>query len=65
VNPPSTSSPPRLYASYITSTTWARRFADRHGGTSCLFVDTHAKLWRTEDLEDMVLNSADCIWDTR
>jgi prepilin-type processing-associated H-X9-DG protein len=42
-----------------------RRFADRHGGTNCLFVDGHVQAWNTLALESMRPDAPDCIWDTR
>lgn len=41
-----------------------RRFADRHEGTNCLFVDGHAGIYETRALDHMVAGNNDCIWDT-
>jgi prepilin-type processing-associated H-X9-DG protein len=40
-----------------------RRFADRHVGTSCLFVDGHVSNYQTQDLDSMVPGASNCIWD--
>jgi len=40
-----------------------RRFADRHVGTNCLFVDGHVRNFETRHLDSMVPASSDCIWD--
>ena len=39
------------------------RFADRHCGTNCLFVDGRVDSFVTEDLDNMVEGETDCIWD--
>ncbi len=41
-----------------------RRFADRHVGTACLFVDGHVLSYETERLDSMVAGEMDCVWDT-
>jgi len=45
------------------SGTLTRRFADRHVGTNCVFVDGHVSSYATQDLDSMVVGSAGCIWD--
>jgi len=39
------------------------RFADRHSGTNCLFVDGRVESVATKDLDNMVAGEDDCIWD--
>jgi prepilin-type N-terminal cleavage/methylation domain-containing protein len=41
----------------------ARRFADRHGGTSCVFVDGSGKIISTAELDTAAEGAADCVWD--
>jgi prepilin-type N-terminal cleavage/methylation domain-containing protein/prepilin-type processing-associated H-X9-DG protein len=41
----------------------SRRFADRHLGTNCLFVDGHVANYPTQTLDSMNVGSPDCIWD--
>jgi prepilin-type N-terminal cleavage/methylation domain-containing protein/prepilin-type processing-associated H-X9-DG protein len=41
----------------------AKRFADRHAGTNCLFVDGHIQSIGTRELDRMVPGSSTCIWD--
>ncbi len=41
-----------------------RRFADRHLGTACLFVDGRAAAYDTASLDAMAAGEGDCIWDT-
>jgi prepilin-type N-terminal cleavage/methylation domain-containing protein/prepilin-type processing-associated H-X9-DG protein len=41
----------------------ARRFADRHAGTNCLFVDGHVSSYPTQQLDSMVAGATNCIWD--
>lgn len=40
-----------------------RRFADRHCGTNCLFLDGHVANFVTGELDSMVAGEADCVWD--
>jgi len=40
-----------------------RRFADRHNGTNCLFVDGHVELFNTEKLDNMRLGDGNNVWD--
>lgn len=40
-----------------------RRFADRHCGTNCLFLDGHVAKFVTVELDSMVAGEADCVWD--
>ncbi len=40
-----------------------RRFADRHLGTNCLFVEGHVGSYETRDLDSMVEEESNCIWD--
>ena len=40
-----------------------RRFADRHFGTNCLFVDGHVELIPTIDLDNMQLGDGNNVWD--
>ena len=39
------------------------RFADRHLGTCCLFVDGHVATYATAALDAMKPGQADCVWD--
>lgn len=48
-----------------TSTPIARRFADRHKGTNCLFLDGHVAGYVTEDLDTMGEGQRDCVWDLK
>jgi len=57
--------PAPIFNGNYTASGGAHRFADRHGGTSCLFADGHARLWNTLELETMVPGAADCIWDAK
>jgi len=41
-----------------------RRFADRHVGTACLFVDGHGLAYETKILDAMVAGSGGCVWST-
>jgi prepilin-type processing-associated H-X9-DG protein len=41
-----------------------RRFADRHLGTNCLFLDGRVATYETRDLDGMTAGSSDCVWDT-
>jgi len=41
-----------------------RRFADRHAGTNCLFVDGRVKSYVTKDLDSMAPGDGNCVWDT-
>lgn len=43
----------------------ARRFADRHLGTNCLFLDGRVETWKTSILDAMQPNAADCVWDVK
>ncbi len=45
------------------STSIARRFADRHGGTNCLFLDGRVVTYATSELERMSAGAPNCIWD--
>lgn len=40
-----------------------RRFADRHCGTNCLFLDGRVANFVTVELDSMVAGESDCIWD--
>jgi prepilin-type N-terminal cleavage/methylation domain-containing protein len=42
-----------------------RRFADRHSGTTCLFVDGRVERRSTQWLDRTMLNDPACIWDTQ
>lgn len=42
----------------------ARRFADRHCGTNCLFLGGYVLSFSTKDLDEMVAGTANCVWDT-
>jgi len=42
-----------------------RRFADRHCGTNCLFVDGHVTSYETAELDGMTAGAPDCVWDTQ
>lgn len=46
------------------STSVNRRFADRHDGTNCLFLDGRVVRYVTADLDGMVAGDSRCIWDT-
>jgi prepilin-type N-terminal cleavage/methylation domain-containing protein len=39
------------------------RFADRHLGTCCLFVDGHVSSYATAELDAMQPGEGDCVWD--
>lgn len=41
----------------------SRRFADRHGGTNCLFVTGNVSAYVTEELDAMKAGESDCVWD--
>jgi prepilin-type processing-associated H-X9-DG protein len=41
----------------------SRRFADRHCGTNCLFLDGRVAVYPTQTLDGMTVGSPDCIWD--
>ena len=41
-----------------------RRFADRHCGTNCLFLDGRVQGYETQALEEMKLGDGACVWDT-
>ncbi len=52
-----------LYAS--AGTGYVRRFADRHGGTNCLFLDGRVVRYQVQTLNAMTTpGSADNLWDT-
>ncbi len=40
-----------------------RRFADRHMGTNCLFLDGRVESFLTADLDSMIAGEGGCIWD--
>ncbi len=42
-----------------------RRFADRHLGTNCLFLDGRVEVWETAALDAMRPGQPDCIWDVQ
>ncbi len=42
-----------------------RRFADRHCGTNCLFLDGHVSSFETRRLDSMKAGDGDCIWDVK
>jgi prepilin-type processing-associated H-X9-DG protein len=48
---------------YADDSALTRRFADRHRGTNCLFVDGHVKSYQTAELDAMAEGSPDCVWD--
>ncbi len=48
---------------YLAESAVSRRFADRHLGTNCLFVDGHVESFPTAVLDSMVSGEANCIWD--
>lgn len=48
---------------YGSETLNVRRFADRHMGTNCLFLDGRVENITTERLDSMTFGDADCIWD--
>lgn len=41
------------------------RFADRHDGTSCLFLGGYVRGYKTSDLENMTAGDPECVWDTQ
>ncbi len=41
-----------------------RRFADRHLGTNCLFLDGKVLSYETKDLDSMSARKGNCVWDT-
>lgn len=67
--------PSRPYPNYGTSCIYApdmpqyqsvvvaRRFADRHVGTNCLFLGGYVLNYKTQDLDQMVTGSPNCVWD--
>jgi hypothetical protein len=40
-----------------------RRFADRHVGTNCLFLNGTVRNYRTVELDSMVTGGENCVWD--
>ena len=40
------------------------RFADRHLGTNCLFLDGKVLSYETKDLDSMTAGKENCVWDT-
>jgi prepilin-type N-terminal cleavage/methylation domain-containing protein/prepilin-type processing-associated H-X9-DG protein len=48
---------------YQSETMNVRRFADRHKGTNCLFLDGHVETFVTEKLDTMIEGESDCVWD--
>jgi len=42
-----------------------RSFADRHEGTSCLFVDEHVAGYQTQVLDNMIPGTYGCVWETQ
>lgn len=48
---------------YRSTTDNVRRFADRHKGTNCLFLDGHVDNYVTKVLDSMVDGNKDCVWD--
>jgi len=48
---------------YFTDIDKVRRFADRHEGTNCVFVDGHVGSYYTRELDAMKAGESDCVWD--
>ena len=42
-----------------------RRFADRHSGSNCLFLDGRVEKWSTRIIDAMPSGAADTIWDSQ
>lgn len=40
-----------------------RRFADRHAGTNCLFLNGCVTSYKTQELDQMTTGSLTCVWD--